>query len=267
MKNQNLAVITGAAGGIGAAIAKQLSIAGWRCLLLGRNEQKLIKLCHTLEGEHRYLVADLQEDESCEIVSKLVKDLGGIKLLVNNAGVNQMAPFSSNTQVDIRQQLQVNLFAPIQLTHQLLDQLLSNQGTVVNIGSAYGYIGYPYQSVYCASKFGLRGFSEALSREYEGRLAVKYLAPRATDTAINNTQVRALNKSMGNRMDSTEAVAGEFMGLLESRKRRLVLGYPEKLFSRLNGLLPEVIDAVLCKQLRTIKSFVGSANEQKESSQ
>lgn len=256
--NQGLAVITGATGGIGAEIVKQLARDGWRCLLIGRNESQLMQLTSTLVGSHHYLVEDLQDEQAFQAIVARADELGGASLLVNNAGLNHMLSFENTPTQLLFNQLNVNLVAPIRLTQSLIGQLRRNRGTIVNIGSAFGSIGYPYQSVYCASKFGLRGFSEALSRELDGIVQVKYLAPRATDTKINDSSVRAMNEALGNAMDSPELVAKEFMTLLKSSARRRHIGFPEKLFARLNGLLPELVDSAIIKQLKTIKTFLGT---------
>ncbi|BBN83798.1 short chain dehydrogenase [Pseudoalteromonas sp. A25] len=266
MDKQKLAVITGASGGIGAAIATQLSQAGWRCLLLGRDENKLQLLQRALGEEHQYLALDLTQPVSGQRVTMHAMTLGGAALLVNCAGCNEMRSFQNEQLEQIQQQINVNLLVPMSLMHHLLPQLSSVKGTVVNVGSAFGYIGYPYQSVYCASKFGLRGFSEALSRELDGQVAVKYLAPRATDTRINPENVRALNRALGNKMDTPEEVAHNFMRLLNSKKRRWVVGFPEKLFARVNGLLPELVDSAIIKQLKIIKSYISCQLNTKESS-
>lgn len=256
--NKRLAVITGATGGIGAEIAKQLAQHGWSCLLVGRNEAELTKLCGSLNGTHHYIVEDLQDEQASHAISMRAEALGGVQLLVNNAGLNHMLSFENTPSQLIFNQLNVNLIAPIRLTQALVAQLRRHHGTVINIGSAFGSIGYPYQSVYCASKFGLRGFSEALSRELDGAVHVKYLAPRATDTKINDSTVRAMNEALGNAMDSPEQVAKEFMTLLNSTARRRYIGFPEKIFARLNGLLPELVDSAIIKQLKTIKAFLGT---------
>ncbi|MFC3031505.1 SDR family oxidoreductase [Pseudoalteromonas fenneropenaei] len=253
-----LAIITGATGGIGEAIARRLAQDNWRCLLVARSESALHALRYQLGDEHLFLALDLNDEAAPITIAQHAEAQGGATLLVNNAGLNQMLPFENTPPNLMRKQLQVNLLAPMLLTQMLLPQLKSCQGTVVNIGSAFGAIGYPYQSAYCASKFGLRGFSEALSRELDGVVAIKYLAPRATDTQINDAQVRAMNTALGNKMDSPQQVAEIFMQLLNSKQRRKAVGFPEKLFARINGLLPELVDSAIIKQLKTIKSFLGS---------
>ncbi|WP_462172422.1 SDR family oxidoreductase [Pseudoalteromonas xiamenensis] len=256
--SKKLAVVTGATGGIGAEIAKKLAQNGWRCLLVGRNETALETLRKSLGEGHEIIVEDLQDERAMAAIAVRADALGGTALLVNNAGLNQMLPFENTPSSMILNQLCVNLVAPMRLTQALLAQLKRTHGTVVNIGSAFGAIGYPYQSIYCASKFGLRGFTEALSRELDGEVQVKYLAPRATDTKINDMKVRAMNEALGNKMDSPELVANEFMTLLNSSARRRAIGFPEKFFARLNGVFPELVDSAIIKQLKTIKSFLGT---------
>ncbi|OHU85008.1 MULTISPECIES: SDR family oxidoreductase [Pseudoalteromonas] len=266
MTQSKLAVVTGASGGIGAAIARQLSNAGWRCLLLGRNEEKLSLLRHQLGPQHEYLAIDLAQPQSHRKVVLHALTMGGVALLVNCAGGNKVRAFSDMSPEDIQQQLVLNLHVPMLLTQSFLVQLSQSSGTVINVGSAFGYIGFPYQSIYCASKFGLRGFSEALSRELDGRVNVKYFAPRATDTSLNDDDMRSLNKELGNNVDSPERVAKEFMQLLNSRKRRWVVGFPEKAFVRINGLLPELVDSAIIKQLKTITRCIRGQFNTKESS-
>ena len=103
----------------------------------------------------------------------------------------------------------------------------------------------------------MRGFTEALSREINGSgVKVAYLAPRATDTAINNDKTRAMNIALGNKMDSPERVAQALLTLINSDKRRLFVGFPEKLFARINGAFPGLVDNAIAKQLPMIKRFL-----------
>lgn len=254
MSAQKLAVLTGATGGLGRVFAHRLLKDGWRLLLVARQRNALQAMVAQFGPEHQAIAVDLCDDKAPVQVAHQAAMMGGASLLVNNAGVNRMVAFEDMTQAELTQQLQVNLVSPTCLTYAMLDQLEANQGTIVNIGSALGAIGFPYQSVYCASKFGLRGFSEALSRELDGRVSVKYLAPRAADTAINDESVRLLNKKLGNTMDCPKIVADEFMALLKSKAKRKGLGFPEKFFARLNGALPELVDGSIIKQLSTIRA-------------
>ncbi|WP_125562656.1 SDR family oxidoreductase [Pseudoalteromonas rubra] len=254
MTSQKLAVLTGATGGLGRVFAHRLLKDGWRLLLVARQKAPLQAMVAQLGPEHQAIAVDLNDAEGACQVAHQAALMGNASLLVNNAGVNRMVAFEDMSQAELTRQLQVNLVSPACLTHAMLDQLEANRGTVINIGSALGAIGFPYQSVYCASKFGLRGFSEALSRELDGRIAVKYLSPRAADTAINDESVRLLNKKLGNRMDCPQVVADEFMALLKSKAKRKGIGFPEKFFARLNGFVPELVDGSIIKQRSTIRA-------------
>jgi len=136
---------------------------------------------------------------------------------------------------------------------------------VVNIGSTFGSIGYPGFSVYCATKFALRGFSEALRRELaDTNVGVLYLAPRATRTEMNNAAVEAMNAELQVNMDSPELVAERLVQALDADLREVHLGFPERLFVRLNGILPRLVDKALRRQLPTIQHYATPAAHTKE---
>ena len=254
--NSSLCVLTGATGGIGKAIAHALYAQGWKLLLVGRNTQALEELS-TACPDSEIFTGDLTDDATRNNLAIKAKQLGGVKLLINNAGVNTMQSLERTSSEQIDCMLNTNLSVPIKLCQLFLGQLQFTKGTIVNIGSSFGSIGYPFQTLYCASKFGLRGFTEALSRELNGSgVKVAYLAPRATDTAINNDKTRAMNKELGNKMDSPELVAKELLILINSNQTRRFIGFPEKLFARINGVFPNIVDNAIAQQLPKIKRFL-----------
>lgn len=251
-----ICVLTGATGGIGQAIARLLAKQGWRLLLVGRDHAQLSKLQGQCENDAEIFVGDLNLLETRTQLADFAKQLGGAALLVNNAGVNVMQGFNEISEHQIDQLLAINLIVPIKLCQLFLPQITAHSGTIVNVGSSFGSIGYPYQTLYCASKFGLRGMTEALARELShSKVRVLYLAPRATDTAINSPQVRAMNKALGNTMDPPEKVAQALSDLINSTNRRRFIGFEETLFARINGMFPSLVDNAIAKQLPKIKSF------------
>ena len=144
----------------------------------------------------------------------------------------------------------------MQLTQLFMPMLKQRSGTVINIGSTFGSIGYAGFSGYCASKFGLRGYTEALQRELaDSEVRVLYLAPRATRTAINTPQVDALNRALGQGVDSPEQVAKALVDQLISGRKRRYLGSAENIFVRLNALLPGLVDKALGSKLQQIKQY------------
>jgi short-subunit dehydrogenase len=133
----------------------------------------------------------------------------------------------------------------------------AGQGALVFVGSTFGSIGFPGYTAYCASKFGLRGFTEALRRELaDTPVQVIYVAPRATATEMNPEAVNELNRALGNAMDTPEAVASQILAAMENDVRRRFLGWPEKLFVVINGILPRIVDKAMLKQLPVIRRFL-----------
>jgi short-subunit dehydrogenase len=135
------------------------------------------------------------------------------------------------------------------LTQSLLPHLRAQrEAQVLCIGSALGRLGLPGYSVYSASKFGLRGFAEALRRELaDTTVRVKYLGPRSTRTAFNERAVEDYNRATGTAMDPPEQVARALRSLLEGDGAEAFVGFPEKLAVRLNGVVPTWLDAAFTK--------------------
>jgi short-subunit dehydrogenase len=252
-------ILTGAGGGIGAAMAAALAPVCEVLLLVGRDAARLSKVQRALEGSgtrSRAIAADLTTDCGRDAVLRAaVATPGGVDLLVNNAGTSEFVWFADQSDGAIERIVQINAVAPMQLTRRLLPLLQAQRAaTIVNVGSILGYLGYPGSAAYSASKFALRGFTEALRRELaDGPVRVAYLAPRATRTALNSDALCALNAELGVAMDAPDAVAAALMRLVRQPARERLLGMPEKLFARLNQLLPGLVDRALRRQLPLIR--------------
>jgi short-subunit dehydrogenase len=254
-------LLTGATGGIGRAVARRLIEAGARVLLVGRDARELDSLvdsCAVAGDRVRRHVADLTHGAAraslCEVARRWQ---GGINVLINNAGVNPFAMYEDLTAEQIDLTLAINLLAPMHLCRELLPWLRTRESaSIVNVGSVFGSIGYPGSVAYSASKFAIRGFTEALRRELaDSRVSVKYFAPRATRTPMNPRAVEEMNARQGVTMDSPERVATELVALLESRRHSAVVGWPEKAFVRINAVLPGIVDRATRGQLSTIRGF------------
>ncbi|MDP4789992.1 MAG: SDR family oxidoreductase [Haliea sp.] len=247
-------LLTGAAGGIGAASAKELAGAGALLTLVSRNAQALEALLGQLPGDgHRVLVADLATSAGRAAVIAAGQDVDG---LINNAGVNPFGMFAQQSEAEWRQALELNLMVPMLLIQGLLAALQARQGWVVNVGSAFGSIGFPGSAAYSASKFGLRGLTEALRRELAGTgVSLHYLAPRATATEINAGPMAAMNTEMGTAVDQPDRVARELLALLRSGKGARYVGWPERFFIKLNSVFPALVEKSLVKQLPVIRRY------------
>ncbi|NLU98343.1 short chain dehydrogenase [Marinomonas sp. UCMA 3892] len=270
---QQTCLLTGATGGIGQAIAKALANKGVSLILQGRSESRLQQLNDSLTGEHKILVADITTIQGREKICRMA-ELNAISMLINNAGVGQFSLLEETEETVIVDTLEINLLAPILLIQELLpllqkaDQQQPAPSYVINVGSAFGSIGFAGQSIYCASKFGLRGFTEALYRELaDTNVHVSYFAPRATATSINSDQAMAMNKALGNSVDSPESVANALIQQLEKGHARLFVGFPEKLFVKINGAFPHIVDKALFKKLPIIKRFLRREKDVEQTAQ
>lgn len=251
------ALITGATGGIGQAVVEGLCRQDAHLLVAGRNVDSLQNLARRFPGQIEVVQADMGTAAGRDAVLGAAMRFGGLNCLINAAGVNRFGLLEQHDEGAIAEIIGLNVTSTLQLTRRLLPELLrQEQALIVNLGSTFGSIGYPGFTAYCASKFALRGFSEALRRELaDTRVNVLYIAPRAARTAMNEAHVVALNKELNVAMDDPHVVATAVVNALRSERREIFLGWPEKLFVRLNSLLPRLVDQALRKQLPVIKRF------------
>jgi len=250
-------LITGASGGIGQALVDELAAAGARLLITGRRAEALEAAAARHPDQVTALPADLTRAEArARLVA--AADRAGITMLINAAGVNRVALFTEGSDAELERLITLNLTATLQLTRALLPRLMAaRQGWVITLGSTFGTLGYPGQVGYCATKFALRGFSQALRRELaDTRVRVLHVSPRATRTAMNAPEVEAMNAALGNAMDSPARVAQAVRHAVERGRQEAQLGRPERLFVHLNALLPGVVDLALARQLPVIRRFL-----------
>jgi len=258
-------ILTGAAGGIGSAIAMALATVGCRLLLVDRNQQALSGLAESLGrlgvAAHTLAVDLTQAEDRAAVVQQAQARLGGIDILINNAGLLDFAPFESEDPQVIERLIQVNVTAPLLLTRVALPVMLARQqGRVVNMGSTFGSIGFPYFAAYSASKFALRGFSEALRRELDGTgIGVTFVAPRATRTAFNTNAVNRMNEALKVAMDPPARVAAAVVEAIRADRKDVYVGFPESFFARLNAVLPRLVDGALRKQHRVMRDHATGA--------
>ena len=163
-------LLTGASSGIGWALAEQLGRCRVRLLLTARRQARLEQLRRQLSGqgvEVDCLSGDIAEASTRgQLLDHVHQRWGGLDILINNAGRGAIGPFAQATPQRLRQIMEVNFFAPAELTRQALPLLRQGQRPlVVNIGSVLGHVAVPGKSEYCASKFALRGLSDALRCE------------------------------------------------------------------------------------------------------
>ncbi|MBL4681477.1 MAG: SDR family oxidoreductase [Pseudomonadales bacterium] len=257
LRNQRV-LLTGATGGIGKQIVLHLLNAGASVLLQGRNIKKLDALrtqFNQFNEKVTVVAGDLLKSEDRNAVVIAASE-DKVNCLINNAGVNQFSAFES---AEISNLINTNVTATMLLTQALLPMLMRNKEKplIVNIGSTFGAIGFPGYVSYCASKHAIKGFSEALSREYaDTSLQVIYVSPRATNTEMNTVAADEVNRALCVKSDSSEWVASEVIKSIANKVPRSQLGWPEKFHVKLNAILPSLVDGVIAKQLPTIKRYI-----------
>jgi short-subunit dehydrogenase len=253
------AVLTGASGGIGAALAARLAPRCALLILVGRKREALEALAQRLQGcPVRIVDGDLCEPATAHRVAELARASGGINLLINNAGVSSFHAFETQAPDAIRAQVETNLLAPMLLTRELLPLLgAAPAAQVINIGSVFGALGFPGFAAYGAAKAGLAGFSQSLRRELaDTSIAVRHFSPRATRTPINSAAVNGMNKELRTNEDTPETVADAFMTFLSGSAAERTLGGSERFFVLVNKLMPGIPDSAIRKQLTQIRKYL-----------
>jgi len=244
-------LITGASGGIGAAVTLALADQSTRLTLVARDPSRLQALARQVETKAaavNVLAVDLSATAHFEpLIAAAVAAQGPIDVLVNCAGVNAFKRLAETEPEIVAAIVATNILVPMLLSRAVLPQMLERQrGRIVNIGSVMGGVGFAGFSAYCASKFAVRGFSESLRRELNGSgVAVTYVAPRYTRTALNSPQMDRMAKAVKMNMDSPEAVARAIVLAINGGKAEHAIGFVERLLLRINALFPRLVDGAL----------------------
>ena len=180
-----VAVVTGASSGIGEATARALVTGGYRVALLARRSDRINALADELGDNAIAIQADVTDRASMVAAADVVQhQFGGANVLVNNAGIMLLGPFSSEQRDDYRAMVEVNLMGAITTTEVFLDQLRTGGGDIINISSVAGRTARAGNGVYAATKWGLNGWSEALRQELLPNVRVTLIEPGIVDTEL-----------------------------------------------------------------------------------
>ncbi len=257
----NRVLVTGATGGIGRGVALALAKKGAILLLVGRNQGKLEALCaeiNTAGGRAFATPCDLAQAGATEELARQARaKLGEVDVLVNCAGMQNFDQFAAESAQELEKLWRTNVLAPMLLTRALLPSMIAQaHGRIVNVGSIFGSIGFACFASYSASKFAMRGFSEALRRELEGSgVGVTYVAPRYTRTALNEGAVSRMAAAVKMNTDEPDWVAERIVRAIEQDRKDYYLGWPEALFVRINAILPRLVDIALRRQNVQMREF------------
>ncbi len=246
------ALITGAGSGIGRALAVEAARRGLELYLAGRRLSKLEQTRSSLgAGAIAHCIeADVTTPQGRQAIRQAVGCRnGGLDILVNNAGAIFNGDLDESDDAEVSRMVETNLVAPTLLTRDLLPLLKrAERPRIVNVGSVYGDIAAPGFAVYAATKFGLRGLSDALRRELAGQgIGVTYVAPRATRTEGVGPISETLERQ-GVAFDEPAKVAAWIWAAVEKEKRSAYPPSAERLFVALQRVLPALIDRSLAKR-------------------
>ncbi len=221
-------LITGGSSGIGLALAEELCARGAAVVITGRREgavREAVSHLRAKRGRAEGIAADVTAEAGrLASVQETLDVLGGLDVLVNNAGGVRASRLEKTTEEDIRTMLDVNLLAPILLTRLALPHLrAAGEAMVVNITSAAALIGMPFYATYCAAKAGFAQFGEALRRELSGE-GVKVLTvyPSGTETPMMRTS-RA-GPELGFAREPAAAVVQAVVAAMQADEIELVRG-------------------------------------------
>ena len=251
------AVVTGAASGIGEALAVQLAARGSHLVLVDRDADRLDDVAGQIRTRHMALtvdthIADLSDDEqTAALAAMLAEAHPETTLLVNNAGVALGGRFDQVTLDEFDWVMAVNFRSVVRLTHALLPVLKAHPGAhLVNVSSVFGIFAPAGQAAYSASKFAVRGFSEAVRHELaENAVGVTVVHPggiktRIAESARTGSGVSAEEYEEGRKQFAKllsmppEKAAAQIMTAIEKRRPRLLIGWSAKVPDVLVRLMP-----------------------------
>lgn len=248
-----VAVVTGAASGIGRCLAYALTHRGCHLALVDRDasglQQLLAQLSNGTENCRISLhTADVGSKERMkEVADEVMQAHGGVHLLINNAGIGYEAAFPQTSLADWEQVMAVNFWGMVYGCHFFLPHLAkAEQAHIVNLSSLFGIVAMPGQTVYCASKFAVRGFSEALFEELRHTtIGLTVVHPGSVATNIVKTSkgddpqlMQRIAEWYEHNGIPPEKAAGDIVAAIEKGKARLLIT-PQVVFADLvKRLLP-----------------------------
>jgi len=230
--------MTGGSGGIGRALARELTAAGAQLAIASRGSDLPVD-CELIRAN---LSTPRGIDEAAGEIARQVPDI-----LINMAGIQHFGPLEDETPQHLAEGFMVNLIAPVALTRAVLPVMKRRKdGHIVNVGSIFGSIPFAHFASYSAAKAGLHGFSQALRREVSGTgIAVTHIAPRAVRAGLSTPKVLRFAQLARITLDEPEAVARRMAKAIAARRKDLYIGFPESALVRVNALLPRLVDRAL----------------------
>ena len=248
-------LITGASSGIGRELALAFARRGSRPFLAARRDHELHSVaeeCRQLGADADYLAGDVTDPAYREaLLAGVAERWGGLDILVNNAGVSAHGLFADADESTLRRIIEVNFFAAAELTRHALPLLKAGERpAIVNIGSIIGHRGLPLNSEYAASKFALRGWSEAIRAELTADgVDVLLVSPGTTETEFFNHLVAkdAVLPWGDSAAIPAAVVAEQTVRALERGRHEIFPNWRGRALVYANRLAPGLIDRIVAK--------------------
>lgn len=248
-------IITGASSGIGRELATQLAAEGCKIVINARRKERLEELAAEIVasgGQCEIVEGDVTEPAVRTRLLQTARDsFGGLDILINNAGIGAMGRFDEASQDRLRQIFEVNFFAVTELVRESLPLLKEgNEPVIVNLSSVLGHRAVPLKSEYCASKFAIHGFSDAIRAELvQDGIDVLLVSPSTTDSeffdaAIDDPTKRDWKK--GGAM-SPEIVASRTVRAIKKRRHEIILTFGGRILVWLDRMIPGIANRIIAK--------------------
>jgi NAD(P)-dependent dehydrogenase (short-subunit alcohol dehydrogenase family) len=250
-------LLTGAAGGIGSALARRFARGGARLGLLDRDGEAVRALCEELGGSAQAVTCDVASRDSCAAgVAELSERLGGVDVLINNAGITHVSRFAETDAEVLQRVMEVNFFGAIHCTQASLPALIERRGLVIVISSVAGFAPLAGRAGYAASKHALQGLFESIRPELAASgVGVTIVCPGFVDTPI---EAHALGGAGGRpeqkrttvgRLTSPDTVADAIFRAASRRRKLLVLSAVGKASYALTRIAPGLYERVMTRRL------------------
>ena len=265
------AVITGGASGVGLATAELLARKGCVLALVDVDPERLEEARRRFESQGTKVsihVADVADaDRMARLPAEVVSQHGGVQVLVNNAGVSVAGRFEDQSIEDLQWIVGVNFWGVVHGCKFFLPELRkADEAHIVNISSMFGFIGVPSQSSYCATKFAVKGLTEALWAELQDtRIGVTSIHPGGINTRIHETmrsyddEIREATIAGLERSRPASDVARVIVAAIEKNRLRAIVGWEAYLADWIKRLLPVSTHKLLARRMRRSN---GSSNGQ-----
>ena len=259
---QKTVVISGASGGLGFSIAKSL-IEKYDCKIIGiaRNEKKILSAIETLgdkKSNFSYRLFDVSIKENwLSFYDYLIENNIKVDVLINNAGF--MLPFKKFEKYSLEEidEIIKTDFASVITSTKVLLPLIKQSTTpaIINVSSAAGLCVVAGESLYCASKFGVRGFTETLQQDYRKQIYVGGIYPGFINTDILSRQLPDAknDKVVGKFMMPLEKATKKIVKGISKKKKRIVFGYQGRAMSLLSRLFPKLAPTLITKVFKVSK--------------